>query len=135
MTELNARPPPSSSAPAAPHTPTRPHVHVAAIDNSLAFPHAHPAGWRTFTYGWLYLPATLIGQPFTQSTREKFLPLLTSPSWWEETTLLLRREFEKDGEGFKEKMFRKQMSVMKGQAYNLVQSLLDGEEGELLSFS
>lgn len=33
----------------------RPHVHIAAIDNSLSFPHQHPKGWRNFTYGWLYL--------------------------------------------------------------------------------
>lgn len=24
-------------------------MHVAAIDNSLAFPHMHPRGWRTYT--------------------------------------------------------------------------------------
>lgn len=129
MTELNARPL-APSPPSLPHTPSRPHIHVAAIDNSLAFPHAHPAGWRTFTYGWLDLPAALIGQPFTRATRDKFLPLLTSPTWWEQTTLELRSEFERDDE-FKEKMFYKQMAVMKGQAFNLVQSLLDEDEGAL----
>ena len=24
-----------------------PHIHIAAIDNSLAFPHEHPRGWRS----------------------------------------------------------------------------------------
>lgn len=33
----------------------RPHMHIAAIDNSLSFPHQHPKGWREFTYGWLFL--------------------------------------------------------------------------------
>ena len=33
----------------------RPHIHLAAIDNSLSFPHQHPKGWRSFVYGWLYL--------------------------------------------------------------------------------
>lgn len=41
---------------------------------------------------------------------------------------MLRDEFEKDHE-FKEGMFGKQLAVMKGQAWNLVQSLLDAEEG------
>ncbi|SGZ30410.1 BQ5605_C048g12353 [Microbotryum silenes-dioicae] len=103
-------------------TVTRPHLHIAAIDNSLAFPHMHPLGFRTYTYGWLYLPLTLIGQPFTTKTRRHFLPLLTDPEWWAETTLALRNEFAKDGE-FREDMFRKQMAVMKGQAYNVVLSL------------
>lgn len=35
----------------------KPHFHIAAIDNSLAFPHAHPSGWRSFLYGWCWLPA------------------------------------------------------------------------------
>jgi phosphatidylinositol 4-kinase type 2 len=26
----------------------RPHIHLAAIDNSLAFPHHHPRGWRAY---------------------------------------------------------------------------------------
>jgi phosphatidylinositol 4-kinase type 2 len=29
-----------------------PHLHIAAIDNSLSFPHQHPKGWRSYTYGW-----------------------------------------------------------------------------------
>ncbi|SCV72302.1 BQ2448_4996 [Microbotryum intermedium] len=109
---------------------TRPHLHIAAIDNSLAFPHMHPLGFRTYTYGWLYLPLTLIGQPFTTKTRRHFLPLLTDPKWWAETTLALRNEFAKDGE-FREDMFRKQMAVMKGQAYNVVLSLRSEEDGPI----
>lgn len=41
---------------------SKPHMHIAAIDNSLSFPHEHPKGWRNFTYGWLYLPVSLIGR-------------------------------------------------------------------------
>lgn len=29
----------------------KPHMHIAAIDNSLSFPHEHPKGWRSYTYG------------------------------------------------------------------------------------
>ena len=25
-----------------------PHIHLAAIDNSLSFPHEHPKGWRSY---------------------------------------------------------------------------------------
>jgi len=40
----------------------RPKIRLAAIDNSLSFPHEHPKGWRSFTYGWLYLPVGVIGR-------------------------------------------------------------------------
>ena len=82
-----------------------PHIHIAAIDNSLAFPHEHPKGWRSYTYGWLYLPVSIIGQPFSQKTRDHFLPLLTSKAWWEETTYQLRKLFAVDPD-FNRKMFR-----------------------------
>ena len=82
-----------------------PHIHIAAIDNSLAFPHEHPKGWRSYTYGWLYLPVSLIGQPFSQKTRDHFLPLLTSKAWWEETTYQLRKLIAVDPD-FNRKMFQ-----------------------------
>ena len=82
----------------------RPHIHIAAIDNSLSFPHEHPQGWRSYTYGWLYLPVSIIGKPFSERTRQHFLPLLTSKTWWEETTFQLRKLFAIDP-GFHPRMF------------------------------
>ncbi|KAJ3570961.1 hypothetical protein NP233_g4066 [Leucocoprinus birnbaumii] len=82
----------------------RPHIHIAAIDNSLSFPHEHPQGWRSYTYGWLYLPVSVIGRPFSEKTRSHFLPLLTSRAWWEETTFQLRKLFAVDPD-FHPKMF------------------------------
>jgi phosphatidylinositol 4-kinase type 2 len=82
----------------------RPHIHIAAIDNSLSFPHEHPQGWRSYTYGWLYLPVSVIGRPFSEKTRSHFLPLLTSKTWWEETTFQLRNLFAVDPD-FHPKMF------------------------------
>jgi hypothetical protein len=82
----------------------RPHIHIAAIDNSLSFPHEHPQGWRSYTYGWLYLPVSVIGRPFSEKTRNHFLPLLTSRAWWEETTFQLRKLFAVDPD-FHPKMF------------------------------
>jgi phosphatidylinositol 4-kinase type 2 len=122
-----------------PHS--RPHIHIAAIDNSLSFPHEHPQGWRSYTYGWLYLPVSVIGRPFSEKTRNHFLPLLTSKAWWEETTFQLRNLFAVDPD-FHPKMFsvslpsrrrntpveifmprQRQLAVIKGQAWNIVQSL------------
>ncbi|KAK4047053.1 Phosphatidylinositol 4-kinase LSB6 [Microbotryomycetes sp. JL221] len=129
MSQIKAQPTPTTGASdrdTTSHASSRPHVHVAAIDNSLAFPHAHPTGWRTFSYGWLLLPLSLVGRSFSNETKKHFLPKLTSPQWWSQTTLELRTEFAMDVD-FKEKMFLKQMAVMKGQAYNVVQSMLDNE--------
>ena len=84
---------------------SRPHIHIAAIDNSLSFPHEHPQGWRSYTYGWLYLPVSIIGRPFSEKTRNHFLPLLTSKTWWEETTFQLRNLFAVDPD-FHPKMFK-----------------------------
>jgi phosphatidylinositol 4-kinase type 2 len=82
----------------------QPHIHIAAIDNSLSFPHQHPKGWRSYTYGWLYLPVSIIGRPFSEQTRNHFLPLLTSKAWWEETTFELRKLHALDPD-FHPKMF------------------------------
>ncbi|KAF8492299.1 phosphatidylinositol 3 and 4-kinase-domain-containing protein [Gautieria morchelliformis] len=121
---------------ASPHS-RLPHLHVlaysdvlAAIDNSLSWPHEHPKGWRSFTYGWLYLPVSVIGRPFSEKTRSHFLPLLTSKAWWEETTFQLRKLFALDPD-FHPKMFRRQLAVMKGQAWNIVQCLKHSDEGPL----
>ena len=82
----------------------KPHIHIAAIDNSLSFPHEHPQGWRSYTYGWLYLPVSVIGRPFSDKTRNHFLPLLTSKAWWSETTFRLENLFAVDPD-FHPKMF------------------------------
>ncbi|KAG5653044.1 hypothetical protein H0H81_002561 [Sphagnurus paluster] len=107
-----------------------PHIHIAAIDNSLSFPHEHPQGWRSYTYGWLYLPVSIIGRPFSEKTRSHFLPLLTSKAWWEETSYQLEKLFAFDPD-FHPKMFRRQLAVIKGQAWNIVQSLKHSDEGPL----
>jgi phosphatidylinositol 4-kinase type 2 len=126
-------------------------MHIAAIDNSLSFPHEHPKGWRSFTYGWLYLPVSLIGRyvnafisllfangmgirPFSEQTRRHFLPLLSSRSWWEETTYELKKLFAVDPD-FHPKMFARQMAVIKGQAWNVLQSLKHPDEGTFCQFS
>lgn len=86
--------------------------------------------WRSFPFGWLFLPVSLIGQPFSQKTRDHFLPLLTSTDWWSETQVALRHVFEQDSD-FKERMFARQIAVMKGQAWNVVETLKTADHGPL----
>ncbi|CAG8611017.1 8508_t:CDS:2 [Cetraspora pellucida] len=105
-----------------------PHIHVAAIDNGLAFPFKHPDQWRSYPYGWLSLPDALIGQPFTANTRNHFLPLLTNPNWWKKTVSELRRYFHRDVD-FDNGMFAKQIAVLKGQGWNIVETLIQTDKG------
>lgn len=107
-----------------------PTVTIGAIDNSLSWPWKHPDAWRSYPFGWLFLPVSLIGQPFSEATRRHFLPLLTSKQWWSDTQLALRKCFSQDAD-FKERMYAKQLAVMKGQAWNVVETLKTPDHGPL----
>ncbi|KAI8330431.1 phosphatidylinositol 3 and 4-kinase-domain-containing protein [Chlamydoabsidia padenii] len=112
------------------HGNATPHIHIAAIDNGLAFPFKHPDEWRSYPYGWLALPNSLIAQPFSADTRRRFLPILSDPIWWQDTVEQLRQLFQVDSD-FNERMFQRQMAVLKGQGYNLVRVLKDAHAGPL----
>lgn len=107
-----------------------PVLKIGAIDSGLAFPWKHPDGWRSFPFGWLFLPYAIIGQPFSFKTRQHYLPLLTSKFWWEQTITKLKAVFEKDAD-FKERMWHKQVAVLKGQAFNIVEILKLNSAGPL----
>lgn len=102
---------------------SQPSIHIAAIDNGLAFPFKHPDQWRSYPFGWASLPAAKV--PFTKTTRDRLMPILTSRRWWEDLIHELRTVFEMDVD-FDEKLFRRQVAVMKGQVYNLVHVLQTG---------
>ncbi|KAI5781252.1 phosphatidylinositol 3 and 4-kinase-domain-containing protein [Geopyxis carbonaria] len=120
----------ASSRSATPMSNRNDTIKIGAIDNSLAFPWKHPDQWRSFPFGWLFLPVSLIGQPFSKKTRDHFIPLLTSTKWWSETQTLLRGLFEQDSD-FKERMYQKQLAVLKGQAWNVVETLKAADQGPL----
>lgn len=109
---------------------TQPTMSLGAIDNSLSWPWKHPDAWRSYPFGWLFLPVDLIGRPFSQKTRDHFLPLLTSTAWWSQTQMALKRVFQIDDD-FQERMFAKQIAVMKGQAWNVVEALKSPDHGPL----
>lgn len=85
---------------------------------------------HSFPFGWLFLPVDLIGRPFSQKTRDHFLPLLTSTAWWSQTQMSLKRVFQVDSD-FQERMFARQIAVMKGQAWNVVEALKSPDHGPL----
>lgn len=107
-----------------------PIIKIGAIDSGLAFPWKHPDEWRSFPFGWLFLPLSIIGHPFSMNTRNLYLPLLTSIMWWETTVKKLKDVFMQDTD-FKERMWKKQLSVLKGQAFNVVEVLKLSHAGPL----
>jgi phosphatidylinositol 4-kinase type 2 len=72
----------------------------------------------------------LIGKPFSQRTRDHFIPLLTSKQWWQETSKLLHTLFDKDDD-FQERMYARQLAVLKGQAWNILETLKQPDQGPL----
>lgn len=64
------------------------------------------------------------------NTRNLYLPLLTSIMWWETTVKKLKDVFMQDTD-FKERMWKKQLSVLKGQAFNVVEVLKLSHAGPL----
>lgn len=116
--------------PSSDQTVDRRRLVLAAIDNSLAFPWKHPAGIRSYPWGWLYLPTDLIGGPFSPQTRAAFLPYLSDPSWWHSTRTELEQLFRQD-DHFDAKKFEGQMQVLRGQGWNLLESLRNDDEGPL----
>lgn len=112
------------------HDADKDEIKIGAIDNSLSFPIKHPNEIRQYPFGWLFLPSDLIGLPFSDETRDHLLPILDDPAWWQHTVLGLRKIFQQDPY-FDEAKFERQMSVMRGQGWNLVQSLQAPDEGPL----
>lgn len=97
---------------------------IAAIDNGLAFPFKHPDNWRSYPFGWAWLPCTKI--PFSEETRSLFLPKLTDPRFVDELCFELKKVFMIDAD-FDEKLFIKQMALLRGQLQNLVEALELGQ--------
>lgn len=98
-----------------------PTVEVAAIDNGLAFPFKHPDEWRAYPFGWAFLPQAKT--PFSEETIEMLLPKLDDTNFVRELCEDLRQVFKRD-KGFDKKLFERQMSVLRGQIFNLREALM-----------
>ena len=61
-------------------------------------------------------------RPFSDRTAAEFLPMLSDPTCWDTLVSRLRHVFWLDDD-FSEKVFRRQMSVVRGQLFNLREAL------------
>ncbi|CAJ0584676.1 unnamed protein product, partial [Mesorhabditis spiculigera] len=103
---------------------TVPKVKLAAIDNGLAFPFKHPDEWRAYPFGWAFLPQARL--PFSDEIIDLILPKLDEIDFVRALGEELRQQFKKD-KGFDKKMFERQLSVMRGQIFNLREALRTGK--------
>uniref|UniRef100_A0A915AUW4 Phosphatidylinositol 4-kinase type 2 n=1 Tax=Parascaris univalens TaxID=6257 RepID=A0A915AUW4_PARUN len=97
-----------------------PTIKIAAIDNGLAFPFKHPDAWRAYPYHWAWLP--MAKNPFSEEIIGLVLPSIDSTGFVKELCEDLRKIFKEDP-GFDKKMFELQLSVMRGQIFNLREAL------------
>lgn len=89
-----------------------PFLKIAAIDNGLAFPFKHPDSWRAYPFGWASLPCARV--PFSDETKERFLPKLIDPDWCDQLLHELKNIAQVDAD-YNEKQFQKQLGVIRGQ--------------------
>ncbi|VDL71471.1 unnamed protein product [Nippostrongylus brasiliensis] len=71
-------------------------------------------------FGWAQLP--MAQKPFSEETVNAILPLLDDTNFVRELGEELKQVFKKD-KGFDKKMFERQLSVMRGQIFNLREAL------------
>ncbi|CAI4225637.1 unnamed protein product [Auanema sp. JU1783] len=95
-------------------------ISIAAIDNGLAFPFKHPDEWRTYPFGWSSLPQSRI--PFSDEIINLLFPLLNNTEFVKELGEDLRNIFKID-RGFDKHLFERQLSVLRGQIFNLREAL------------
>ncbi|PJF18018.1 Phosphatidylinositol 4-kinase type 2-beta [Paramicrosporidium saccamoebae] len=101
-----------------------PCVKIACIDNGLAFPFKHPHEVRSYPYSWVHLPEAQT--PYSLELRTSLLEKLADTASWDLLISQLRQIFEIDSD-FNERIFKKQMAILRGQLYNIVQALREGE--------
>ena len=100
----------------------RPVVKIAAIDNGLAFPYKHPDNWRTYPYSWMNLKCA--SEPFSDQTCAEFIPILSDPNSWDSIIESLRQLFQADPFEFDDRVFDKQMAILRGQLHNILEALI-----------
>lgn len=100
----------------------KPVVKIAAIDNGLAFPFKHPDNWRTYPYSWINLKCA--NEPFSDQTCAEFIPILSDPNAWDSIIESLRQLFKADPFEYDERVFDKQMAILRGQLHNILEALI-----------
>ena len=98
-----------------------PSIKIVGIDNGLAFPWKHPDEWRLYPYSWIGLDLAKI--PFSESIKSSLLPILRDYENWDRLVNRDLLDLFKHDPLFTLSIFRRQMSVLRGQMRNLLIAL------------
>jgi phosphatidylinositol 4-kinase type 2 len=100
-------------------------IHIAAIDNGLAFPFKHPDEWRAYPFHWAWLRQAKV--PFSDEIKSLVLPFLSDMNFIQhELCDELQHLFLQDKHSDR-RIVERQLSVMRGQILNLAQAMRDGK--------
>ncbi|CAF1211688.1 unnamed protein product [Adineta steineri] len=100
-------------------------IHIAAIDNGLAFPFKHPDEWRAYPFHWAWLQFAKI--PFSEEIKSLILPSLSDMNYVQhEICDDIQRLFSQD-KHYDRRLVERQLSVIRGQILNLAQAMRDGK--------
>ncbi|CAF1552507.1 unnamed protein product [Adineta steineri] len=100
-------------------------IHIAAIDNGLAFPFKHPDEWRAYPFHWAWLQFAKI--PFSEEIKSLILPSLSDMNYVQhEICDDIQRLFSQD-KNYDRRLVERQLSVIRGQILNLAQAMRDGK--------
>ncbi|CAF1469994.1 unnamed protein product [Rotaria magnacalcarata] len=106
-------------------TNTNIEIRIAAIDNGLAFPFKHPDEWRAYPFHWAWLKQAKI--PFSEEIKSQILPFISDMSFVQhELCDEIERLFALD-KNYNRRLVERQLSVMRGQIFNLAQAMRDGK--------
>ncbi|CAF1104431.1 unnamed protein product [Rotaria sordida] len=106
-------------------TTTTNDIHIAAIDNGLAFPFKHPDEWRTYPFHWAWLKQAKI--PFSDEIKCHVLPFISDMNFVQhELCDEIQRLFSQDKD-YDRRLVERQLSIMRGQILNLAQAMRDGK--------
>ncbi|CAF3686732.1 unnamed protein product [Rotaria sp. Silwood1] len=106
-------------------TTTTNDIHIAAIDNGLAFPFKHPDEWRAYPFHWAWLKQAKV--PFSDEIITHILPFISDMNFVQhELCDEIQRLFSQD-KNYDRRLVERQLSVMRGQILNLAQAMRDGK--------
>ncbi|KAI6215236.1 hypothetical protein M3Y94_00361700 [Aphelenchoides besseyi] len=96
---------------------------IACIDNGLAFPFQHPSGIRTYPFSWSKYFPYFANQPFLPEIKQRVLNILQDISAIKQLCESIRAQLSADKRYQKQKTIESQLSVVRGQMYNLLKAL------------
>jgi len=96
---------------------------IACIDNGLAFPFKHPSDIRSYPFSWAKLFPYFANQPFVPEVKELVLHILQNVELVKDLCQKIEVQFNADKRFRKKETIKSQLSVFRGQMFNLLRAM------------